>query len=247
MIVSTIPAVIFWNWLNLLPLAMSNQLGVRSIEEDRINKPWRPIPAGSLSREETRILMVASYAGAILASFYLGGFWESIALVVEGWVYNGLEGGNGNSIVRNALNAVGYMTFASGAARVACFRSGTELQSETAAWFILLGGVIATTVQFQDLYDQEGDSARGRQTFPLVAGDGMVRLTTAFFIALWSWVCPAFWNLALCDFLSPLVLSALITFRLYRYRSAKEDKRSFLIWNAWVMTLYLLPLRSSNI
>ena len=63
-------------------------------------------------------------------------------------------GANHSYLARNVLNATGYMTFAAGAAKVACIKSGTEIQEGAYLWSVLLGAVIATTIQFQDLYDR---------------------------------------------------------------------------------------------
>jgi len=245
-IIGCIPFIILWNWLNLLPLDMSNQHDVKSTIEDKVNKPWRPIPAGRLTVQETRALMFGSYVVAMFASLYLGGFSECVALIVEGWIYNVLEGANQSLWARNILNAVGYMTFASGAAKVACAQSGTQLRGDSSMWLILLSGVISTTIQFQDLYDQKGDAIRGRRTIPLIAGDRVARLTVTISIAIWSWVCPAFWGLKFLSFILPIALGAIIIFRLFRYRSVDEDKKSFMIWNAWVMSLYFLPFLGNN-
>ncbi|MCJ1374218.1 hypothetical protein MMC20_005450 [Loxospora ochrophaea] len=236
------PLIIAWIWLNLLPLDISNQYNEKSILEDKENKPWRPIPAGRLAINETRWLMVSSYIAAFLASSYLGGMAECILLMVEGSIYNELDGANNSLLARNFLNAAGYMTFASGAARVACKASGTQLRGSSSLWLILLSTVIMTTIQFQDLYDQKGDALRGRRTIPLLAGDSAARLTVVVPIAVWSWLCPAFWELEPQGFILSNTLGVIIIFRLFCYRCVKEDKRSFLIWNLWVMSLYALPL-----
>ncbi|KAL8687374.1 MAG: hypothetical protein Q9218_006435 [Villophora microphyllina] len=240
-IVGAVPLALLWNWLNLLPLAMSNQCDTTSAVEDKLNKPWRPIPAGRLTVEETRVFRIVAYVVAITTSITLGGFPEAVALVVEGWMYNALNGANGSLLARNMLCAVGYMTFASGSARAACLRVGTELREDSILWFILLAGMIATSIQFQDLYDQKGDAVRRRRTVPLVAGDRIARLTIAVPTAAWSWIGPRYWKLSLPGFILPAVLGAIIILRLYWYRRASEDKRSFIIWNAWVMSMYFLP------
>ena len=236
------PLVVVWTWLNLLPLDMSNQSDRNSSVEDKENKPWRPIPAGRLTVDETRWLTFLTYMIAILASIYMGGLAECFALIVEGWIYNEFGGANNSFLARNILNAAGYMTFACGAARVACASSDTQLRGASLPWFVLLSAVISTTIQFQDLYDQKGDAVRGRRTIPLIAGDRVARLTVAIPVALWSWICPAFWGLDARGFIMPIALGAIIISRLYWYRRAEEDKISFRIWNLWVMSLYLLPL-----
>ena len=241
-IVRCLPLIMIWNWINLLPLAMNNQHRQGDVEEDKKNKPWRPIPAGRLSIEETKILMLASYVVGVLGSIYLGGVAESLALVAQGWIYNELEAANHSCLARNLLNASGYMTFAAGAAKVACIQSRTTIQRGTYSWFILLGLVVATTIQFQDLYDQEGDSARGRRTIPIIAGDRIARLSVGLPVAVWSLLCPAFWRLDARGFVLPMFFGAVVIFRLFRYKGVCADRTSFKFWNAWVVVLYLLPL-----
>ena len=186
-------------------------------------------------------LWLFTYAIAFFFSLYLGCCLECIALLLAGWVYNVLEGANQSVLARNLLNALGYMLFASGAAKVACAYSRTQMRQDSLSWFLLLGGVIATTVQFQDLYDQKGDAIRGRRTIPIVAGDQMARLTIIIPVTIWSFACPISWQMGLFGFIVPVALGTIILVRLYRYRSVNEDKRSFLVWNAWIMSLYFLP------
>jgi len=143
---------------------MSNQHDVKSIIENKVNKLWRPIQARRLTVEETRALIFGSYVVAMLASLYLGGFSECVALIVEGWIYEVVEGANRSLMVRNNLNAVGYMTFPS---RTACAQSGLQTREDSSMWLILLNGVISTTIHFQNLYDQKRDAIRGRRTIPL--------------------------------------------------------------------------------
>ena len=239
--VRCLPLVLIWTWLNLLPGAMNNQYRQGDVEEDKKNKPWRPIPAGRLSVEETKSFMLASYVVSVLGSICLGGTAECLALVAQGWIYNEFGAANDSYLARNLLNATGYMTFAAGAAKVACIQSETMIQRGTYSWFGLLGLVVATTIQLQDLYDQEGDKARGRRTIPLVAGDGIARLSVGLPVAVWSLLCPAFWRLDARGFVLPMLLGAVVIFRLFHYKGVCADKTSFKLWNAWVVVLYFLP------
>ena len=245
-VIRCIPLIMLWTWINLLPLDISNQRSAESILEDKANKPWRPIAAGRLTAQEARVLMFGAYAVAIFVSLRLGCPLECVAIMLLGWVYNVMEGGNQSLLARNLINASGYMLFASGTAKVACAYSGTKMRQDSLSWLFLLGGVIATTIQFQDLYDQEGDAMRGRRTIPLIAGDRMARLTIIIPVAIWSLACPIFWRLRLLGFIVPVTLGTIITIRLYRYRSVYGDKRSFLIWNAWIMSLYFLPILANS-
>lgn len=53
-ILPRLPATFLWVWTNLLPFSMNNQSQQCSIVEDRINKPWRPIPSGRISMREAK-------------------------------------------------------------------------------------------------------------------------------------------------------------------------------------------------
>ena len=241
------PCIVAWIWLNLLPLAVINQYDDKSVIEDKENKPWRPIPSERLTRGEARTLSRVGYLAALLASSYLGGMVECLLLIAEGWIYNELEGANESLLARNFLNAAGYITFASGAARVGCVSSDTQMHAASLLWLPLLGGVIFSTIQIQDLYDQQGDAVRGRRTIPLLAGERLARLSIAIPVVVWSWVCPAFWVVEPWGFATPITLGAILIFRLYQYRGRKEDKVSFLIWIVWIISLYLLPLTKTII
>jgi 4-hydroxybenzoate polyprenyltransferase len=232
---------LMWTWLNLLPLSMCNQFREGDVDEDRQNKPWRPIPAGRITVTQTKYLMMASYMTAILASIYLGGLLECCALVFEGWVYNEVGAANDNLLARNLLNALGYMTFAAGAVKVACIQAETRLSSDFHLWMVLLAAVVATTIQFQDLYDQAGDRLRGRQTMPLLVGDTRTRVTIGLAVMVWSLVCPTFWRLDARGFVLQVSLAVIIVGRLYCYRTVKADKVSFKVWNVWIVALYALP------
>ena len=116
------------------------------------------------------------------------------------------------------------------------------MQDVSYMWLLLLGAVIATTIQFQDLYNQLGECARGRRTLPLIVGDRYARISIAFSTAVWSIICRNFWGLNVLGFALPLVLGSTVIFRLFRYQSVVADKRSFKIWNAWIVVLYFLPM-----
>lgn len=236
-----LPLVLVWNWLNLLPLVMSNQISKESTEEDRGNKPWRPLPAGRVTRQETKSLMILGYLVAFSSSLILGGTAECVALILQGWIYNFFGGGNKSILARHFVNATGILTFAAGASRVACLQSGTELHPRSWLWFIVLGGVILTSIQIQDLSDRFGDSMRGRRTIPILLSDGLSRLTIAIPVAVWSFLCPAFWGSDPRGFALPVSLGSLVIFRLYCYRSVDADRLSYKIWNAWATALYLIP------
>ncbi|OTB02360.1 hypothetical protein M426DRAFT_74695 [Hypoxylon sp. CI-4A] len=235
------PLALFWTWSNLLPFNIFNQLSIEAIEEDRINKPWRPLPSGMISRNQATALMLTHYVFAVIVGVSIGGLRQSLLLIALGLWYNGFGGADRSFIVRNVINAFGILSFASGAMEVAL---GTPLLVNVPSmqWLGILASVIFSTVQIQDLYDMEGDSIRNRKTMPLVVGDLAARWWTALMISTFSVLCPAYWRLGWHGFALPLGLGTLITMRTLSYRTVEADKRTFQIWNAWMVSIYFLPL-----
>jgi 4-hydroxybenzoate polyprenyltransferase len=194
--------------------------------------------------------MFCFYAATPFVSIAVeGGLRQGIGLVFLGTWYNNFGGADYHPVLRNSINALGYLCFLSGAMEVALAASlpltvpGSSLR--LLRWFVILAGVILTTIHTQDMYDQEGDAIRNRRTMPLVIGDGLARWMTAFSMLVWGIVCPVFWEATLFFWNMSLGLAALVGIRTLVYRSVSTDKRTFVIWNIWVSLLYILPLFSS--
>ncbi|KAF2676843.1 hypothetical protein K458DRAFT_481677 [Lentithecium fluviatile CBS 122367] len=242
-IVLRLPSAILWIWLQLLIFDLSNQRRADSVAEDAVNKPWRPIPSGRLQRRHARQLLLysvpISYA---LSRRALGGEPETVALFVLTWIYNDL-GAAENWILRNILNALGITTFGAGATAVLTGRSALMPTVDDQSWLRICAGVLLTTIQVQDLYDQEGDSKRGRRTMPLVLGDGMTRWLTAGAVAAWSILVPAYWRVTcLAGWFAALLPGLVVSRRLLARRDVKSDRKTFQFWALWMVGLYAMPV-----
>ena len=240
-IIQRAPLVVLWTWSNLLPFAIDNQRQPAAIDEDGINKPWRPIPSKRLSPRHAKQLMLACYTMVIGISLLVGGFKQCVALVALGHWYNDLKGADSNCIVRNFINACGFVCYSAGAMEVAL---GFPLpaQSGLVAWFVFIGLVVFTTVQTQDIYDQAGDAIRGRKTVPLVIGDGSSRWSVAAPMVIWCWLVPLFWDSSIQGYTAPVIIGLTVVYRTLTKRSVDDDKVTFRLWNLWLVTLYCLPL-----
>ena len=239
MVISRLPLVALWVWMNLLPFAINNQRQPKAIEEDKLNKPWRSMPSKRLTPGEAKTLMFITYSAAVVLSKYLGAVKPCVMLIIFGWVYNDLGGADKDPVVRNIINGLGYLSFAFGATIIA---SGHSIFNRVAyCWLLIIGAVVVTTVQLQDMADQEGDSMRGRRTVPLVYGDRPARWTIAIPVVFWSFVCPAFWSSPF-GFILPVVLGIIVSARVLTIRTLRADKLTFKLWNLWMMILYLIPL-----
>lgn len=113
-------------------------------------------------------------------------------------------------------------------------------------WLGVIALTIFTTVHMQDIPDQGGDRVRGRNTVPLVLGDGPARWTVMSTMSVCSLGLPMFWNLNLWGF--PMIfvgIGAMVIWRVFAKRSVNEDKVTWRIWNLWISSAYLLPFIKS--
>jgi 4-hydroxybenzoate polyprenyltransferase len=237
-----LPRVILWIWLNVLIFDLANQRLMSSVIEDSINKPWRPLPSGRMSVSQARRFLLAILPLVFVMTFYLGGLEETVAMMVLTWMYNDLGGADESYVVRNLINAFGFVCYSSGATLVSCGFGEYSLNPAACQWLAIIGGIVFSTLQMQDMADQEGDQARDRRTVPLVHGDGPARWTIIIPVMMWSMICPMFWKLHPYAYIVPLTLGASISLRLFFLRTVESDKRTWKLWNAWISSLYLLPL-----
>ncbi|KAF2202991.1 hypothetical protein GQ43DRAFT_291648 [Delitschia confertaspora ATCC 74209] len=254
-ICSRIPLAALWVYINFLPFAIDNQRQTSSIEEDRLNKPWRTMPSGRMTKSQANILMCCLYPIAVFASWRIGGMMQSLSLIALGFWYNDMGGADKSCITRNLINALGYVCFSSGAMEAALGQPlltiptntlisayETVISSVLCQWFAIIAGVVFTTVHSQDLYDQAGDSAIGRRSVPLVIGDFPARVIVAVFMLFWSFFIPRFWRTTLLSTMLVGGLGLAVVIRILAFRNVRSDRKTFLMWNIWVVSLYMLPI-----
>ena len=234
--------VLLWIWLNTLIFVLANQGLPASVNEDSLNKPWRPLPAGRITVVQTRRLLLATIPTVLLITLYLGAMEETVILIGLTWMYNDLGGADESFLVRNLLNGAAFAAYGSGAIRVASGRMLPLLNAVGYQWLTVVGTIIFTTLQVQDLRDQEGDRAHQRSTIPLVLGDRAARWTVAVPVLAWSLLCPGFWALNSWGFVLPVALGCVVAGRVLFMRSVEEDASTYRVWGLWLMSLYLLPL-----
>ena len=113
--ISYLPHVIFWIWFHLLQFDVSNQ--TTDPEEDKRNKPYRPIPAKRITLQNARILRwILVPAGWVLSSCYsIETVYASIGVCVFTYGYNEIGFSSGHWFGRNLFNALGLSWFEIGA------------------------------------------------------------------------------------------------------------------------------------
>ncbi|XXH05341.1 hypothetical protein Hte_011767 [Hypoxylon texense] len=241
-ILQRFPLILGFNVANLLIFDLANQRAPQSVAEDRINKPWRPIPRGQVSMDQVRRLMLVCIPVTMALNYTLGVWQQGTSILVLTWMYNDLRGGD-EAFLREILISIAYGLFNSGSLAVAVGPGYPSLSIQGLTWTAVISGVILTTMQVQDLKDQEGDRTRGRRTIALFLGDQVSRVSIAFFVCFWSCVCVKFWALDVMPFLFIALLAAIVAIRVLFVRSARgEDARTWRYWCLWHASLYTLPL-----
>ncbi|OJA12705.1 hypothetical protein AZE42_02877, partial [Rhizopogon vesiculosus] len=208
-------------------------------EEDRRNKPDRPLPAGRITTEnaaDVRWLLVpiclafsAEYGGLALASSIC---FEALSI----W-YNDF-GGHKTGLSKNLLTAAGYMFMEVGATIVA--GSSPCIDSIGARAIIFSSAVFATTLHAQDFKDEEGDRLTGRRTlvtlFPTFA-----RMSMMIGIPLWSFCLSRLWKMDDICSAAFVTYGMVIGARFMVYRNATADRQSCKLYSLWFTIAHLLP------
>lgn len=243
-ILPRIPLMIFWLWIHLLAEDISNQRLPGGIAEDTVNKPWRPIPSGRISAQESQQTLRVIIPVALLTSAVLQSFAPSATFMTLVWLYNDLDAANAGPLQRNVLNAAGLAC--------CCWGALTTLLGSTEAvggntvlirWIALTAAVVMTTIQAQDFPDIAGDKARGRKSIPIVFNEGLARGALAFLVLFWSIVCLVFWDVrSMKVWVGMLGIAGLMSFKTVLGGTLSSDKLVWKLWCYWMTVVYLLPV-----
>ncbi|KAJ6489645.1 UbiA prenyltransferase family [Mycena vitilis] len=228
-----------WIWLHLLMCNVSNQ--AYGEEEDMINRPWRPIPSKRVTKQQVRILRWATVFLCLLLSAFHGPevVYASLGLFLTTFLYD--EAGLAAHVIgKNFCNIGGYTTFELGATMI---MGDNRLDLVSLAAVALSGILIFTTIQAQDFPDVEGDAALGRVTFPIYAPEGS-RLFTLIVMIFWPIVLAHHWDIGRVSTSAFLALGAYVGWRYYHWRTRDADRKSYLIFNGWLMFAHILPLHA---
>ncbi|KAI3390267.1 hypothetical protein diail_10731, partial [Diaporthe ilicicola] len=144
-----LPSVLAFNVGNLLVFDLANQRSPSSVVEDRINKPWRPIPQGRINVDQARRGMLFVIPAVLALDYALGPWKQGVFIKILTWLYNDLGGGD-EAFIRELIISVAYGLFNSGSLRVA-IGTGNSPSLLGVVWTVIISAVILTTMQVQDL------------------------------------------------------------------------------------------------
>ncbi|KAL2827894.1 UbiA prenyltransferase family [Aspergillus pseudoustus] len=249
LLIHGVPRMLLFNWANVFIFELANQRLPESVKEDMANKPWRPLPRGRISQTQTRQLLLGAVPAVLVLSAALGAGNESALILLLAWMYNDLRGGD--ELSRDIIIAIAYDIFLVSSLRIGMTATTATTAASAApiristmghCWLAIIGCVIATTMQVQDLKDQVGDRLRSRKTWPIVLGDEVSRWWIAACVPFWSFACVLFWK-------TPVWVSAIPVF-LGLWVCAcvllkMGDAKAWRWWCLWQVALYGLPIYSS--
>ncbi|KAI1464445.1 UbiA prenyltransferase family-domain-containing protein [Daldinia caldariorum] len=245
-ILSRSPYMLGWLWLHLLVENIANQRLASSVQEDRLNKPWRPLPAGRITTSEAQAILRVLVPTSVVVSLLIGGLLPSVTLMTFIWLYNDLDGSDAGPWQRNMINAGGLACFGWGA--VSILLGGPQQvgdqQEKLCRWLVLTSVIITTTVFAQDFPDIDGDKIRHRNTLPLLYAETYSRALLAIFILFWSLVSPIFWNVRGTAWSVSVSIGSVMAFLTLFGKSKAIDEAVWKLWCVWITTIYLLPILS---
>ncbi|KAJ7436990.1 UbiA prenyltransferase family-domain-containing protein [Mycena galericulata] len=184
------PRLLLWLTLFIYFFTLTNQ--IVGVDEDRINKPDRPIPSGKVTLASAKyraIVVLAGFLGIAMIS-------PSVTLETICWALTTgflcfTSAGN-HWFGKNMIGmTAGTWALLSGTWKIIhpCSPATRDHIIGTALWFGL-------SLNLQDLRDFDGDLATGRKTLPIMCGNLLARRIIAFvlipsaMVILWLWNIP---------------------------------------------------------
>ncbi|KAH7141994.1 hypothetical protein EDB81DRAFT_948250 [Dactylonectria macrodidyma] len=192
--------------------------------------------------------LVAIASLLALCATTLGAWQETVFYLFCTWLYNERAWGDKSWWQRALMNACGITTNRVATLRVAIIATQLETTAQLRftekglGWFFICAAIVFTTIQAQDLRDQDGDALIDRQTLPLILSDGLARWLTAVAIFTWSVICPRYWHLNALGCIIPILIGAAVSAHMLVYRTRGHDQSTFRLVGAWWVSLYFLPM-----
>ncbi|GGY07779.1 UbiA family prenyltransferase [Streptomyces minutiscleroticus] len=227
-------------WLFVYEHTLANQLV--GVEEDRVNKPFRPLVTGRSSMRGARLRLIVVRIVFPLYGYCLGVLewalmWQILSLLQHeyGW--------GRHWVGRNLYAGIGVV-----AQLAAAWQIVTVITPDAWRWIVTLTVTVTFLMSVQDLRDITGDRAVHRSTMPLVFGETRTRVFLCCGFAVgpvaihYFLMAPAaqHWWIVATDVLLG-ALSLLLSVRVVLLRGREADQRSYRLVEQW----YTLALAAS--
>ncbi|WP_141691878.1 UbiA family prenyltransferase [Nocardia brasiliensis] len=208
---------------------LSNQIA--GLEEDRLNKPHRPLVRGLVDVDGMRRRLIGATAAFILTGWLLGVIEWALIWVAISFMHNQLHWSR-NWIFKNITMLVGIIAMLAAGASLANYLNDT-----TWRWIVVISAANFALVSLQDLRDTAGDEAVGRRTFPQYFGINRTRILLAIgFIAYPAllhctlYAEPRYFSTATVLEVIIAIFSAIISLRIATAETARADHITYVIY-----------------
>jgi 4-hydroxybenzoate polyprenyltransferase len=219
-------------WLFIYGSSLINQ--ITGVEEDRLNKPFRPLVTGDSSYKGAKLRLIAvsflfPALGLLLGVVIWALLWQALYTLHYGL------GWHRHWLGKNLLIALGVIT-----QLAAAWQMVTPVTPTVWHWILTMAALTFLIIGVQDLRDVRGDRILNRRTMPIVLGDLPCRVyLSVSFVALlpvthFVMVAPAgfhWWTAAIDVALAGL--SLLLAVRVLLRRTPAQDHRTQRVVEHW--------------
>lgn len=230
------PKLVLYFGLYIYTFCLANQ--ITGVEEDRVNKPDRAIPAGILTLEEAKLRWFLSMLLFPIIGWALGGWslcrWALLwQVLIVAYNYGSLDK---HWFSKNIV----FITLGSVVQLAAAWQLTGPITHNAWVWIWTVALIFGVTLQLQDLRDVEGDRLLGRRTFPIVFGDINTRRFVAVSVLLSALVMlgvvlvnSSNSHLALAVGLLLGSLNVVVGIRVLNLRTKLDDHRTYMLHTYW--------------
>ncbi|CAM6123383.1 unnamed protein product [Calypogeia fissa] len=229
---TTMSKEVCYSFLFLYSFNLANQyIGATG---DAIDKPWRPIPSGVLTREGALARCVLVNLLYDFVSWHLGVLhwtliWQTIIASQFLWWEKDQSSGLGRSVAMFVGTVV--ICYAG------VFLTSTTMTPALQLWTVTRGALDGNHHWMQDFRDVEGDEKVGRTTFPLLFGVerarklmGFIFLMDPIYLHFVVMKDSSYSTLQLVLEGLGALLCAILAFRVMNLKSPSEDNETYTLW-----------------
>ncbi|KAJ7231253.1 UbiA prenyltransferase family-domain-containing protein [Mycena rebaudengoi] len=164
-----LPRLVVWLTLYIYFFNLTNQ--ITGIDEDRVNKPGRPLPSGQITLRGAKMRWLAVFVAFIATAIPSPSLLAESAIWVLTAAFLCLTTAGAHWFGKNCVGMfIGPMTLLS-----ASWRAIAPLTPPAQRYILAISLWVGATANIQDLRDVEGDQAVGRKTLTIVYGDAVAR------------------------------------------------------------------------
>jgi 4-hydroxybenzoate polyprenyltransferase len=226
--------------LFILSFCIANQ--IIGIDEDRVNKPDRPLVAGIVSYDGALVRLVCSQIAFSLVGLCFNVLEWALLWQLFTFLYH-FAHWDKNWFTKGLVIGIGAIVQLS-----AAWQLVTPITPIAWRWIFMMGSFWTTLVAVQDFRDIEGDRIIGRKTLPMVIGEtpsrvilsiGFVSLPLVIHCIL---MIPAgnTMKVLFCE-CGLAILCLIIAARIILYRNSQADHHTYMLLTYW----YCLVLASA--